>query len=152
MASPLLSRITSPLAIGLLAIAALVTIVSCANRGGGVAEVPSYFDKELSLDDALAQAALEDKVVVAVTTADWCAPCQTYKRGTLVDSRVASWITTNAVPVYIDADLQKDAVQTLGVRGFPTTTILNEGRVIQQLEGNITADLLLSALSSAAES
>ena len=145
------SRLFSPVAVGVLAIGVLATFVSCQTSGSGsVAPTPAVFnDAPASLDDAIARAAREDKVVVAVTTADWCGPCQAYKRSALVDARVVSWLATNAVPVYINADKSPDDALTLGVRGLPTTTILRDGEIVASGDGNMPADQLLELLASA---
>lgn len=118
---------------------------------GRTAPTPPVFDDEVTLAAAVdAAAADEDRFVFAVATADWCAPCQGYKRGALTDQRVEQWITNNAVPVYINVDERPDDAAALGVRGIPATFLLKDGVVVASASGAMGADQLLAWLDDAA--
>jgi len=118
---------------------------------GRTAPTPPVFDDEVTLASAVdAAAADEGRFVFAVATADWCAPCQGYKRGALTDQRVERWITDNAVPVYINVDKRPDDAAALGVRGIPATFLLKDGQVVASASGAMGAERLLGWLDEAA--
>jgi thiol:disulfide interchange protein len=108
----------------------------------GPAPTPAVFEAGLTLDDALAAAEAEGKPVVAVVTADWCPPCQRYKRSTLAQADVQAWLGERTIAVMIDADAQPEAMRALGVRALPTTVVLRGGEVAGRRVGPISADEL----------
>ncbi len=135
--------------IGLVVIVAALVGVMLVPRllnGGGVAPTPAYFDTSLSLDDVLERAEASGKPVLALVTADWCPPCQKLKRGTLVDERVAAFITSSTEPAYI-TDKQGYDVERLGVKAFPTSVILRDGEIVASLRGAVSARRYLKWLN-----
>lgn len=124
-----------------------------ANTGpgaGGVAPTPAMFDgAPATLDDALAKAG-ENGLVFAFATADWCPPCQHFKRTALIDPAVEAWVRKHATPVYIDTDHNPRDAQTLKVNGIPQTTLLRgDGTVLVREVGAMSAEQLLAALRGA---
>lgn len=115
---------------------------------GGVAPTPAYFDTSRTLDDALERSKSSGKPVFALVTADWCPPCQSLKRGALVDGRVASLIESSTEPVYI-TDRQPRDVERLGVRAFPTSVIIRDGEVVASLRGAASTGAYLEWLENA---
>ena len=119
--------------------------------GLGVAPKPALFaGSAATLVDALQQAQTEHKVVFAFATADWCGPCQIYKRGALADPRVAAWVKEHAKPVYINIDKEQSEAAALAVAGIPATMILTpEGKMVGRIEGAFGADALIRWLDAA---
>lgn len=99
-----------------------------------------------NLDEAIARAETEGKLVYAFATADWCGPCQSFKKGALSDPGVSAWIEENAVPVYIDVDQAPDDAQRLNVGGIPASYIIKDGEIVSSVAKAISADALLSWL------
>lgn len=131
--------------IGLLVIAAFVIF-----RPTEPAPVPAVFEAgERSLQAALERAEAEDRVVFAVATADWCGPCQSYKKGALTDPRVAQWVGANAVPLYLDIDASPEDAEALAISGIPASFIIRDGRVVARQGGLMSADELVGWLESA---
>ena len=94
----------------------------------------------------------EGKVVFAVATADWCPPCQTYKRNALVDDGVAAWLDEHAVTLTIDlsnrSEPNPDAI-ALGVSPIPETFLISaEGEVLARAVGALKAPDLRAWLAS----
>lgn len=121
-------------------------------RNGGVAPKPQVFGNSTSLATALEAGERSGKPVLALVTADWCGPCQSLKRGALVDPKVASELAAKTQPVYIDATgFNRDAAQ-LNVTGVPTLVLIRadaEGqREISRLVGNQSAADILGWLAS----
>jgi thiol:disulfide interchange protein len=122
-----------------------------SNSGaGGPAPVPAMFENGV---DSLASARAEagnDGLVFAFATADWCGPCQQFKRNALVDPAVEEWVRANATPVYIDVDQNQRDAEALQVRGIPQTTLMTgDGKVLVREVGAMSADQLLAVLRAA---
>jgi thioredoxin 1 len=116
---------------------------------GRTAPTPPVFDEGVTLASAV-DAAAADRFVFAVATADWCGPCQGYKRNALTDERVEQWIADNAVPVYINVDRRPEDAAALGVSAIPATFLLKDGQIVAGASGAMGADALLDWLNDAA--
>ncbi|MFG0274096.1 MAG: thioredoxin family protein [Phycisphaerales bacterium] len=116
---------------------------------GRTAPTPPAFDTGLTLASAVDTARSGDRYVLAVATADWCAPCQGYKRGALVDPRVEAWIEDHAVPVYINIDESPGDARLLDVQGIPATYLIRDGQVVARASGAMGAGALLDWLDRA---
>jgi len=111
---------------------------------GGHAATPAYFDPGVTLKDALTASAQSGRPVFAVATADWCAACQSFKRGALSDKRVADWVETNTEPVYVDVTNSNNPdAAVLGVRSVPAVVLLRDGAVLARHEGVMSASGML---------
>lgn len=125
--------------IAIVAIAAVIFL-----RPVSKAEMPALFaGSPASLDAAMSRAESEGRVVFAYATADWCGPCQHYKKNTLSDPRVEEWVAANAVPVYIDVDRAGEDAQRLEVSGIPATFIIRDGVILDRAVGVVPPDTLL---------
>jgi len=131
--------------VGLVAVAAVIFL-----RPTVKAPVPEVFTASSStLEQAIDTASQSGKPVFAVATADWCGPCQAYKRGALSDPRVAEWVTANTEPVYINVDESPEAASRLGVRSIPATFMIKpDGTVVGSHAGGWSAEALLSWLDA----
>jgi thioredoxin-like negative regulator of GroEL len=128
---------------GVIALVGLFVLNSFFIR---TAPVPAMFAEGLTLAQAVDRSAEKDGVVLAVVTADWCGPCQKYKKSGLSDERVARWIAEHGEPVYLNSELDKDAVASLGVQSFPTTLFIHDGRTLGAISGAMSGDTLLTFL------
>ena len=68
----------------------------------GAAPTPAAFASHVSLEAAIAAEGQNGRPVVAFATADWCGPCQSFKRGALADERVTAWIGDRANAAFVD--------------------------------------------------
>lgn len=127
----------------LLLIGAIVGVWAWTGR---TAPTPPVFKPGLTLAGAVDGARDSQRLVLAVATADWCAPCQGYKRGALVDPRVEEWIRTHAEPVYINVDESPSDAAALGVQSIPATFLIRDGEVIASASGPMSAGALLEWL------
>jgi len=111
---------------------------------GRHADVPAYFDTSRTLHDALAASEASGKPVLALVSADWCGPCQGFKRGALSDQDVSRWIAANTEPVYIDVTSPNnpDAAE-LGVRSIPAVVLIDERGELSRVEGAMSASSFL---------
>jgi thiol:disulfide interchange protein len=137
----------------LVLIGALVVLINvlASSGGSGVAPVPAAFAQRSTLDDALTRAASNGRLVFGVATADWCPPCQTYKRGALADERVAEWLGANAEAVLIDVTGgATPTTERLAISAIPASFVLDaEGNVVTKWTGDLPPDELLARLEAA---
>jgi thioredoxin-like negative regulator of GroEL len=73
--------------------------------------------------------------VLALVTADWCAPCQELKRTALADQQINLWIRQNVHAVYVDATKDNPVAGELKVFSLPTMLVLRDGKEVSRLEG-----------------
>lgn len=137
-----------PLLIGLVFIAAFSMLVFFKSRP---APTPEVFATPVALIDAIERAGETEKLVFAVVTADWCPPCQSYKRNALADERVAQWLDQHAIAVMVDATREisrTDALLLNDPRSIPMTALFRGGEMIASFEGQMNATDLLAWLES----
>ena len=87
-----------------------------------------------------------NKIVLLDVWAPWCAPC----RGMnpiieALSEEVKDW----AEVVKLDASVEMDLVQELGVSGLPTFLIYKNGQIVDSIVGATSKDSLLKALTKA---
>lgn len=129
-----------------VALAWLLVMNAWTNSGpGGVAPTPPAFASGISLQQAAQQAA--GKPLVAVVSADWCGPCQTYKRNALSDPRVSQLLNAAAFPVIFDTDRQPDAARALHAHGIPATIIIHNDKIHARATGALPPEDLLTFLN-----
>lgn len=127
-----------------VAVVAVGAVAAYRGLGLGAAPVPEPFDKEVSLELALARSAQVGRPVLALATADWCGPCQVLKRGALRDEAVVEMIRSRFEPVYIDlTDTSDRESRWLGtrlrVRSIPAIIVLRDGEEVGRIEGAVSA-------------
>lgn len=115
------------------------------------AQTPGMFAAGTTLDDALARSEREGKPVFVFVTADWCGPCQVYKRNALSDANVEALVAESMLPVYVDVDRNTPAIERLGrmgltIKGVPTTALIGEGKIARSFSGGVGPSDLLTWL------
>ncbi len=124
-----------------------ISVITGAFR---TAPVPQAFAGATPLNDALDAAKTSGMPVLAFITADWCQPCQSFKRGALVDKDVATWISDNTHPVMIDATKDNPDAARMGVEAIPTMVLIRNDdkgeREVARFSGDRDAAFLLSWL------
>ncbi len=87
------------------------------------------------LDEALAKAKREHKLLVLDFNAEWCMPCRRMEKTTLVDRRIVG-LLEQVVFIRIDTDQNSEIAQKLGVLGLPDIRfVAPDGRMLHQLRG-----------------
>ncbi len=115
----------------------------------GPAPTPGVFDAGITLAQAEEQSAETGKPILVLATADWCPPCQSLKRGALTDSAVVEFIGQQTIAVYLEDGAHKAELSTLPLDSYPTTFLLQDGRVFASIKGNWPAAKYLQALQEA---
>lgn len=100
-----------------------------------------------SFEEATLQAKKENKIVMAMFSAEYCKMCKFMKEQIHTDERVEAYIETYFVPVEIDIDEHKD---TFGYKVFGTPTyyfIRGDGSTIgRALIGGAKVEMFLNKL------
>jgi thiol:disulfide interchange protein len=99
------------------------------------------------LDEALAKAKSERKLIVLDFSAEWCAPCQRMEKTTFADAKVKE-LLERCVVVKIDTDQQPELAGQMGVVGLPDIRFVSpEGKVVHRLRGFQHAESFASVLA-----
>jgi len=125
-------------AIGVLAVAGILFF---AWRAAGPSSAMAWHD---NVDDAIESATQKGKPILAFFTADWCGPCQQFKKDVLADSAVERELNARFVLVKLDlTDNSGPAARTaqqLGVRSIPTLIVYDTaGQHIDTAGGGLSA-------------
>lgn len=96
---------------------------------------------------ALGEAKQTGRPLVVEFYLEGCPHCQRLARETHTDERVAAALNDRFVPVRLEGRQHMDLVQKFGVRGAPTTLILDpSGKEISRLVGFHTPEEYLAQL------
>ncbi len=133
----------------LVVAAAIFVLPTVINLVKGPADTPGVFADGYTLIQATELSKETGKPMLVLATADWCPPCQTLKRTTLVDPTVVEWITDNTIPVYLEDGENSDEIGSLGVGVYPTTMLIADGKVLVALQGAVKANPFVNQLRSA---
>lgn len=130
----------------LLVFVVFVITPKVMNIIAGPADTPSIFAAKLTIEQASLQSETTGKPMLVLVTADWCPPCQALKKGALVDTKVAQWVSDNMIPVYLEDGANSDQIRLLPVNSFPTTLVIKDGQILGQFSGNTSATKFLNRI------
>ena len=132
----------------LLMLAFIITIGGVAYFSGRAAPMPPVFAQRLTVREGEQLSVNTGRPMLIFATADWCGPCQTFKRTTLVDPQVEALIRERLVPVYLNVDQEQDIAATLNVKSIPASILIRDGQTIAKLEGAVGTDEFLAWMRS----
>lgn len=101
---------------------------------------------EGALDQALAQAGKENKLVFLDIYAVWCGPCKRLKATTFKDAAVGEYFNKRFVSIAIDGEKGEGPAlaQKLKLTAYPTLFVLDaKGNVVRKMVGFRTPEQLL---------
>lgn len=101
---------------------------------------------ENSWDEALKQAALQNKYIFVDAYATWCGPCKMLKAQTFTDDKAAAFYNSNFVNVAIDMEKGRgpELARQWQLRAYPTLIIFDpKGKPVLGSVGFIKADDLV---------
>lgn len=128
-----------------LAVVAAVGLATASAADDGLP--PGY--SRLGLDEAMAEAQREGRLLVVGATAAWSEPCKRMDESTWRDERVAQWVKANAVAIKVDVDQDRDTAARLRVGAVPTTLVFRQGELFDRVTGYRDASSMLEWLERA---
>ena len=98
-------------------------------ENGEIAFAVHWF--EGSLDEALAMADAQGKLVFVDVGAYWCPPCHELDEKVFTDERVATWLREHAIALHVDAEKGEgpELVDRYRVQAYPTLLVLEASGV-----------------------
>lgn len=84
-----------------------------------------------------------DKPVVVDFWASWCGPCKMYGP----EFEKASRLTTSAVFIKVNTEIEQKLSQDLGIRGIPCTVIFKNGKEVDRKSGAMDAQSLVQLVN-----
>lgn len=133
-------------AMALMGVIAATMLLAGRARGGGV--VPDQLPWLHDVGVANQTAAAQRRPVMLFFTADWCGPCQRFKRDVLHQAQVREAIEATVVPVKVDLtnpDMPtRGLAQRYEVEGIPDLLLTDaQGRVLSRLDRSLDADAFI---------
>ena len=101
---------------------------------------------ENSWNEALKQAAAQNKYIFVDAYATWCGPCKMLKATTFKNNKVAEFYNSNFINVAIDMEKGQGPALAAqwGLRAYPTLIIFNaKGKPVYGTEGFMRPDDLI---------
>lgn len=134
----------------------LVVLGICAlvlwRKPSSVAPIPTVFLNPVYTMESAAKAEKEmHRPVLLLATADWCLPCEHFKREALMDPKVIEAIGRLAIPVYLDTEKDPAIAAELKIMAIPTLYLMRDGRVVSKITGLQSASNVVDWLTAAAE-
>jgi thiol:disulfide interchange protein len=94
------------------------------------------FFAPLSLDQALAQAKSDGKLVMVDFYTEWCGWCKVLDKNTWTDAEVQSWLKEKSVPIKLDAEKDEAAARKYSVTSFPQVLFIKpDGTEVGRIVG-----------------
>lgn len=127
-----------------------LTLIMTVVMGGNLLLANPVTTTEMSVEQALTHSKNSNKNIFLNMNAEWCLPCLMLKEGTLADEKVKETLASHYISIDVDIDdaTRNDWTEGYTVSCLPNLMIINdEGGVLAELSGSISADELVSMLN-----
>ena len=106
----------------------------------------------ISLDQALARAAKEKRIVFIDFYTTWCGPCKLLDNTTWKDEKVIALLNQKTLALKIDAEKETALSKKYGINAYPTLLLLKpDGSILDRMVGYQTPEQFATSLQSALE-
>lgn len=125
----------------------LFIVIGLSNIQASTVNSVKFMD--VKVEEALAKASAEGKLVFMDFYATWCTPCKWMEQTTFTDTRVASALNDNFISVKVNIDNVEgfQMKNKYEVNYLPTILILNSnGKMVERIEQTMVADDLIGIL------
>lgn len=121
-----------------------------ASSGTPMSATPGVPFQALPLDQALAKAAEQRRVVLVDFFATWCGPCKLLDSTTWRDAKVIALLEQDAIPLKIDAEKEAALSRKYAIEAYPTILLLRpDGSVLDRMVGYQTPEAFIASFQSA---
>lgn len=131
----------------------VLAVFFCALQTGALgakAEAPESPFLAIPLDQALARAAKEKRVVFIDFYTTWCSPCKLLDRTTWKDEKVVALLNQKTIPLKVDAEKEIALSKKYGISAYPTLLLLKpDGTILDRMVGYQTPEQFTASLQSA---
>lgn len=103
--------------------------------------------KDMTFEQASAEAVKSKKIFVFDAMTSWCGPCKVMDKTAWVDEKVVEWLNTNAIAIQLDMDHHAELRSTLRINAYPTIVVFKDGKEFDRIVGSRTGPALLEWLS-----
>jgi len=127
--------------------ASLLMVLGLTTTSASVTNSIKFMD--VKVEEALAKASAEGKLVFMDFYASWCTPCKWMEKTTFADLRITSALNENFVSIKVDIDNVEgfQMKNKYEVNYLPTILILNSnGEMVERIEQTMVADDLIGIL------
>lgn len=106
--------------------------------------------RSISLDEALAAAKQENKMVFIDFYTDWCGPCKKMAKEVFPQKKVGDFFNAKFVCLKLNAEKEgKELAAKYQVRAYPTYVVLDtKGEVVMDAKGSMDADSFIDKIKS----
>lgn len=127
----------------------IILIIGFTPFTGQAKEINAVNFTDVKVEEALAKASAEGKLVFMDFYASWCTPCKWMEKTTFTDQRVASKLNKDFIAVKVNID-DVEGFQMKNkyeVNFLPTILILNSnGKMVERIEQTMVANELIEIL------
>ena len=128
-------------------IASLLMVIGLTSASASTTNSIKFMD--VKVEEALAKASAEGKLVFMDFYASWCTPCKWMEKTTFADTRITSALNENFVSIKVNIDNVEgfQMKNKYEVNYLPTILILNSnGKMVERIEQTMIADDLIGIL------
>ncbi len=126
----------------------LLTLIAICAMGLNALAQTNF--RPISLNEALAAAKQENKMVFVDFYTDWCGPCKKMAREVFPQKKVGDYLNAKFVCIKLNAEKEGKAdAQQYKVKAYPTFIVMDaKGEVLVDIKGSMEADQFINKIET----